>query len=130
LTYLIETANVINSAPPLQANIDVKNNSFVYYTGNNPGTITINVRGDSSTTLNSMLANGQILTSVVALTNGSTGYGVNIRVDNVTQTPRWLGNVAPTGGNSNSIDLYNISVLKTDVNTYTVLASQSQFGIG
>jgi len=130
LAYLTESASVNAGAPPSTLNVDVKNNAFVYYTGNSTGTTIINIRGDSSTTLNTLLGTNQMVTAVVGLTNGATAYGVSVRVDGVNQTPRWLGNVAPSGGNANSIDLYNLTVLKTGASTYVVFASQSQYATG
>jgi hypothetical protein len=60
-------------------------------------------------------------------TNGATPYYLaNVSVDGTGQTIKWL-NTTVTAGNPNAVDAYAITVIKTAANTYTVLASQSQF---
>jgi hypothetical protein len=89
---------------------------------------TVNIRGNSSTALNSALNTGESATVALLVKNNNTTYYNNvIQVDGTTVTAIWQGGSAPTGGNTSSTDVYSYTVLKTAASTYTVLASQTQF---
>lgn len=124
-----ENWNIVASAATGTINIDVRTASIWYYTSNATANHTINIRGNSTTTLSSMLAVGDSITVIWANTNGTTAYYPNvIQVDGSTVTPKWQGGTAPTAGNASSIDVYSIMILKTAATpTYTVFASQTQF---
>ena len=82
------------------------------------------MRGNGSTTFNSLLTNGQAVTVVFMNTNGSTGYYNNtLTIDGTTVTPKWQGGSTPTTGNANAIDIYTYTIIKTASATYTVLGS-------
>jgi hypothetical protein len=90
--------------------------------------MTLNIRGDGSTTLNSLVTTGDSVTVVALITNGATAYYPNvIQVDGSTVTPKWQGGTAPSAGNASSIDSYVFSIIKTASATFTVLASQTKF---
>jgi hypothetical protein len=124
-----ENWNIVASAATGTINFDVKTASIWYYTSNASANHTVNVRGDSSTTLSSLLAVGDSITVVWANTNGTTAYWPStFQVDGSTITPKWQGGTAPTGGNASAIDLYSYTIVKTAATpTYTVFASQTQF---
>jgi hypothetical protein len=109
-------------------NFDALPQQIVYYTSNATGNFTINLRGDSSTTLNSLMDVGETLTVVFVNTCGGTAYyNTSVQIDGAGVTPKWQGGAAPTEGNASSIDIYSYVVIKTGSGTYTVLASQTQF---
>jgi hypothetical protein len=125
---LFETATITAAAPSATTNFDVKTQAVQYYTSNSTANFTFNVRGDSSTSLNSILGVGQSCTIALAVTNGSTAYYPNtIQVDGSTVTPKWQGGTAPTSGNASATDVYTFVVIKTASATFTVLASQTKF---
>jgi hypothetical protein len=126
---LEENWNIVASAATGTINFDVKTASIWYYTSNASADHTVNVRGDGSTTLSSLLAVGDSITVVWANTNGTTAYWPStFQVDGSTITPKWQGGTAPTGGNASAIDLYSYTIVKTAATpTYTVFASQTQF---
>jgi hypothetical protein len=100
-----------------------------YYTSNASANWTLNVRGDGSTTLSSLLDTGDSITVVFANTNGTTAYyPTAFQVDGSSVTPKWQGGTAPASGNASAIDVYVYTILKTAATpTYTVFASQTQF---
>lgn len=124
-----ENWNIVASAATGTINFDVKTASIWYYTSNATANHTVNVRGDSSTTLASLLNTGDSITVVWANTNGTTAYYPSaFQVDGSSVTPKWQGGTAPTGGNASAIDLYSYTIVKTAATpTYTVFASQTQF---
>lgn len=124
---LTEMVNVTASAPSATTNIDLLTASIHYYNVNMTSNITLNIRGDSTTTLNSMIIAGQSLTCTLIVQNGSAQYYPNsIKVDNTTVTVKWQTS-APTNGNQNKTDVYTFSIIKTADATFTVLGSQADF---
>jgi len=100
----------------------------VYYTANASANWTLNVRGDSSTTLNNVMATGDSISFAVLATQGSTAYYQSgFQIDGSSVTPKWAGGTAPTAGNANSVDIYTITIFKTGSATFTAFASQTKF---
>jgi hypothetical protein len=128
ISAMFETATVTAAAPSSTTNFDVSTQAVQYYTSNAANNFTLNIRGNSSTTLNSILTTGQSITLALLVTNGATPYYMTaLQVDGVSQTIRWQGGTAPTSGNASSIDIYAVTLVKTGSATYITLASQSQF---
>jgi hypothetical protein len=89
---------------------------------------TVNLRGNSSTALNSALNTGESVTVALLVKNNNTTYYNNvIQVDGTTVTAIWQGGTAPTAGNASSTDVYTYTAIKTAASTYTVLAALTQF---
>jgi hypothetical protein len=133
VTTVIETASISASASTGTINIDFSTNPTVYYTSNATANWTLNVRGTSGVTLNDTLTTGQIATVTFLATNGAAPYRPTVfQVDGVEvtqalQTLKWMGGVAPTTGNADSIDSYTLAIIKTGNAAFQVLASQSRF---
>ena len=100
----------------------------MYYTSNSTGNWTLNVRGDGSTTLNSLLTTGDAITVVFMATNGATPYyATALTIDGSAVTPKFQNGVAFAAGNASSIDIYTYTIIKTANATFTVLAGQTKF---
>jgi len=109
-------------------NFDFLTQAVEFYTANQVSNRTINFRGDSSNSLNSIMAIGESMTAAVLMTQGSTAYYLNsYQIDGSDVTPEWSGGSQPSDGNSSSIDVYVFTIIKTADATFTVLASQSQY---
>ena len=125
---LFETATITASAPSSTANFDIVTQAVQYYTSNASTNFTFNIRGDGSTSLNSILSTGQSVTIALLVTNGATPYYPNaIQIDGNSVTPKWQTGIAPTSGNASSIDVYTFAIVKTASATFTVLASQTKY---
>lgn len=123
-----EVATVSATAATGTIQYDVITQSVLYYTTNASANWTLNIRGNSTTSLNTFMSTGQSVTVVHLVTNGSTAYYNNaVTIDSVSVTPKWQGGTAPTAGNASSIDAYTYTVVKTGSATYTVFASQTKF---
>jgi len=110
------------------SNFDLADHAIVNFTANQTANRTINFRGNSSTTLNSIMNIDQSMTCTAIMKQGSTAYYLNAyQVDGSTVTPEWSGGSAPTAGNADSLDVYTFTLIKTADATFTVLASQTQF---
>lgn len=106
-------------------NFDAFTQGALYYTSNASGNWTLNIRGDGSTTLNSILAVGDTITVSFLVTNGGTAYyQTGFQIDGSSVTPKWSGGTAPAAGNASSIDAYSFTILKTAATpTYTVFGA-------
>ena len=102
--------------------------AVVLLTANASGNWTLNVRGDGSNTLNSVLSTGDSITLALLVPQGSTAYYQSaMQIDGTSVTPKWAGGTAPTAGNASSTDVYTFTIIKTASATFTVLASQTKF---
>jgi membrane-bound inhibitor of C-type lysozyme len=132
---IIETVNVSSIAASGNVNIDVSNATVHYFTANTTANVTFNLRGNSSSMLDSILTNGQSVSVAIGLTQGGTQYQANIYIDGVLQTAntRWMGNTRPNFnvsiGNAFT-DFYSITAIKIGANSYAVLAGNTVFGVG
>lgn len=124
-----EITSVSATAATGTINFDANSQADLYYTTNASANWTLNVRGDSSTTLSSMLDVGDSITVTFKVTNGATAYyQTAFQIDGASVTPKWQGGLAPTGGNASSVDVYTFNIVKTAATpTYTVFASQTKF---
>lgn len=124
-----EVATVSATAATGTINYDITTQSVLYYTSNASANWTVNFRGSSGTSLNTLMSTGQSMTVAFLVTQGSTAYyNSAVQVDGTTSgvTTRWLGG-APTAGNASGIDSYRYLLVKTGSATFTVLASNTQF---
>ena len=124
-----ERCNIVASAATGTINFNVLTSTIWLYTSNATADHTLNFRGNSENTLNSLLSVGDSISLIWLNTNGSSAFRPTaFQIDGVNITPRWSGGTAPTAGNANSIDAYSFSIIKTSAEpTYTVLAGQSRF---
>jgi hypothetical protein len=100
-----------------------------YITSNSAGNTILNIVGDGSNTLSSLIAVGQSITCVLFVTNSTTGYYINaFNIDGVSQTVKWQGGITPSAGNANAVDAYTFTIIKTAATpTYVVLGSLTKF---
>lgn len=129
--YLIspsEKITVSASAASASVQFDVMTQAILYYTSDATGNWTLNFRGDSSNSLDSIMAVGESVTASFLATQGSTAYYPSaFAIDGSSVTPKWSGGSAPTGGNSNSVDGYSFTIIKTGSATFTVFGGAVQF---
>jgi len=121
---------VTNSATAATGTLtyDVLTQAVLNYTSNAAGNWTLNIRGDGSNSLNSIMDTGESITIAhLVPQGGSAYYNSAVQIDGSGVTPEWQGGAAPTAGNASSIDVYSYTIIKTGDATFTALASQTQF---
>jgi hypothetical protein len=117
---LFENVNVSSTSLTGTIDLDILSGTLFYYTAN--------VRGNSSTSLNTILPIGKSVTVTILSTQGSSAkYASTFKVDGTTISPKWQGGTAPTSGFASSINIYTYTIVKTADATFTVLASQTKF---
>ncbi len=128
LTSPRETAAISATAATGTVHLNVSTASVHIYTSNSTANYTLNIRGNASTTLNSLMAIGESITVTFESPNGATPYyATAYTIDGNAVTPKWLGGTAPTAGNASATDVYMLQIRKTAAATFTCLASQSKF---
>lgn len=128
LISAIEMTTVSATAATGTVQYDVGTQSVLYYTTSASANWTLNIRGSSSDSLNSIMAVGESLTIAFLVTQGATAYYASaLTVDGTSVTPKYQGGTAFAAGNASSIDTYTYTVVKTASATFTVLASQTKF---
>ena len=110
-------------------NFDALTQAVVYYNSTSTSNFTVNFRGDSSATLNSIMNVGESFTAVVVSTQGASSFyltGITIDGTATGLTTRWASQTPASGGTS-GIDAYSVTIIKTASATFTVLASITKF---
>jgi len=109
-------------------NYDVLTQAVYYDNSVDTANHIINLRGNSTTALNSVMNIGEAVTVAYLNVNlNTTYYNAITQVDGTTVTAIWQGGSAPTTGNASSTDVYSYTAIKTAASTYTVLAALTQF---
>jgi len=125
---LFETGNVVASAAGANVQIDAATSVIQYFTSNAANNTTINFRGNSTASLNSIMNTGNTITAAVMITNGATPYYPTVyQVDGTAVTPKWQNGTAPSAGNASSTDIYTYTIIKTGSAAFTVLGTQTKF---
>ena len=128
IEQLAEKATIAATAATGTVNYDVITQAVLYFTANASGNYTLNIRGDSSNTLNSIMDTGESVTIAHLVTQGSSAYYNNaVTIDGSSVTPEWQGGSAPSSGNASSVDVYSYTIFKTGDAAFTVFAAQTQF---
>jgi len=128
LSAAAETVTIAATAATGTVNFDVSTQSILYYTSNASANWTLNIRGSSSVALNSIMSTGQSVTITHLVTQGGTAYYNSVvTVDGTSVTPKWSGGSAPSAGNTNSVDVYTYTLIKTGSGSFTVFASQTRY---
>lgn len=109
-------------------NYDVIGQPVLRMTADASANWTLNIRGDGSTSLDSLMSVGDSVTIAHITQQGATAYyNSAVQVDGSAVTPKWQGGSAPSEGNASSNDVYTYTVIKTASATFLVLASLTQF---
>ena len=108
------------------ANLDLANGNVFLFTTAESTTATPNLRYDSSTTLNSKMAVGDVVTVVLITTANASAYCAQLTIDGAAVTENWVGGSAPSDGGSSGVDIHSYTIIKTASATWTVIGNQSK----
>jgi len=128
IQHVAEKVTTEATAATGTVNYDVITQAVWNFTTDASANWTLNIRGDGSNSLDSIMDTGESITVVHAVPQGGTAYyNSAVQIDGSGVTPIWQGGSAPTAGNASSTDVYSYTVIKTGSATFTVLAAQTQF---
>jgi hypothetical protein len=128
-----EVWNIVSASATTTTTVDYVTAQNWYYTAESTaGACTLNIRGNSTTTLNSVLANNQSATLTFGITTGAStpAYFNAVQIDGTATgvSTRWQYANTPTSGTTSGVDMYSFTVVKTAATpTYTVFASVSRW---
>ena len=89
---------------------------------------TFNIRGNSSTTFDSLISTGKVTTMTLFSANNNTSYYMSaFQIDGSTQTIKWSGGSAPSAATGSGVDVYTITIFKTGSATYSVFGNFTNF---
>ena len=108
-------------------NINLADGMVHYFTSNETGISTANIRIDGSTSLNSRMDIGNTAAVTILITPNSAGYSTCINIDGSFNDVKWLGATDPSSGSASGIDAYTYQIIKTASSTFTVLGNVSNF---
>ena len=111
-------------------NLDVITQSILFKTASATANITLNIRGNSTVTLDTLLPTNDSLTVAYLNTVGATAYVITaVTIDGTSVTPKYVNGSGPTVGTrlTSATQSYTYSILKTAANTYTVLGSLTEY---
>ena len=108
---------------------DILTYGMVFYSVSNAaGSFTFNIRGDSSTTFDSLTTTGKVTTMTIYSANNNTGrYMTAFKIDGTTQTVKWAGGSAPSAATGSGVDVYSMTIMKTGSNAYHVFGNLTNF---
>ena len=88
----------------------------------------INLRGDGSTTFNSLMNVGQTtVLTVYSVSSNASYYLTDFQIDGSSITEKWNGASAPSAGTGSGTDVYTFNIMKTASATFSVYANFSNF---
>ena len=123
-----ESSTISATAATGTINYDVTTQSVLYYTTSASANWTVNIRGNATTSLNTLMSTNDSLTVVFLVSQGATAYYNNaLQIDGNSVTPKYQGGTAWTSGNASGIDAYSYTIVKTGSAAFTVFAAQTQF---
>ena len=105
-------------------NIDLANGNAFLFTTAESTTATPNLRYDGSTTLNSKMGVGDVITVTLVTTANASAFSAQLTIDGAAVTENWVGGDAPSDGGSSGVDIHSYTIMKTASATYTVIANQ------
>ena len=108
------------------ANLDLANGNVFLFTTAESTTATPNLRYDASTTLNSKMAVGDVVTVVLITTANASAFCAQLTIDGAAVTENWVGGSAPSDGGSSGVDIHSYTIVKTADAAWTVIGNQSK----
>ena len=129
---LQERVNVVGNKLSAATNINLSDSNVHYFTTNETGTATPNLRWDGSTTLTSKMSLGDTISVTLISKPNNAGYYAQLTIDGGAVTEEWNGGSAPDSANSDGYDVLTYQIVKigtsgTPNNDFLVLANNSNF---
>jgi|APGre2960657404_1045060.scaffolds.fasta_scaffold17561_1 hypothetical protein len=129
LKVVKEPVTLAGVAPGGLVDFDVATQSIVLYNTATQNFI-LNLRGDSTTPLSSLVNVGESVGVTLLVPNGSVAHSLtNVTIDSGagTRTLQYQNAVTAPAGNSFCTDIYVVYVIRTGTTTWNVYISQTKY---
>ena len=124
---LKERVEIIANKLSAATNINLDSGNIHYFTTNETGTATPNIRYSSAQSLNNKMLIGETVAVSIIFKPNNAGYYAQMTIDGSAQTEEWLGGSAPAAANSSGYDVITYQITKTADATFLVLANSSNY---
>ena len=92
------------------------------------GSFVINLRGNASTTFDSLIGIGKVTTmTIYSANNSASNYMTSFQIDGSAQTIKYANATTPSAATGSGVDVYSLTILKTAANTYSVFGNFTNF---
>ena len=108
---LVERVEITAGKLSANQDIDLADGMVHYFTTQESTTATPNIRINSSTTLNSAMDAGDVVTVTLITTAAAAGYSAQLTIDGNAVTEEWVGGSAPSAGSSDGLDIYTYTII-------------------
>ena len=105
-------------------NLDLANGNAFLFTTQETTTATPNLRYDGSTTLNSKMGVGDVITVTLVTTANASAYCAQLTIDGAAVTENWVGGSAPSDGGSSGVDIHSYTIVKKASADWLVIGNQ------
>lgn len=123
-----EGVTTVTTALPATQNFNLATNQVLFCTANATNNTTINLVGSAGVTLATYLPTGNVITFAILLTQGATAFAITAwQVDGNPITPKTLGGAVISAGITNSVNIYNASLVRDGGGAYSLFLSQQSF---
>ena len=116
-------ANKLSAA----TNIDLEQGNVWYFSTNETGTATPNVRWNGSVALDDRLKVGETVNVTIISKPNGAGYYAALNVDGSGVTEEWLGGSAPGSANAGGYDITTHQLIKTGTDTFICLSNVQNY---
>jgi len=125
---LREQITISNTVPSGTINFDAINQGILMHSVSASGNWKLNIRGNVSTSLNSLLSTGDSFTIEHMAPQGTIArYCSAVSIDSINTNQIFWQQSPPSFGNIDSSDVYLYQIIKTANNVFKIFASQTQF---
>jgi hypothetical protein len=123
-----EKITLNNSAATGIINYNLLDQAIILQNNNASNNFTLNFRGNSSVTLDSVMLSNQSMTCTFINKNGFPAYYANsLQIDGNVIIAQWANGAAPTAGTTNAYDSYSFNIIKTASNSFVLFASAGSY---
>ena len=116
-------ANKLSAA----TDINVDEGNIWYFSTNETGTATPNIRYSAGESLNNKMLIGDTITVTIIYKPNGAGYYAALNVDGSGVTEEWNGGSAPSSANAGGYDVLTHTLVKTADATFLCLSNVSNF---
>ena len=124
---LKERVEIVANKVSAVTNINIEDGNIHYFTTNETGTATPNIRYSSNKQLNNAMLIGETISVTIIFKPNGAGYYAQLTIDGSAVTEEWNGGSAPGSASAGGYDVYTYSITKTADASFLVLANFSNF---
>ena len=116
-------ANRLSSAQ----NIDIEQGNVWYFSTNETGASTPNIRWNGSVALDDRMKVGETINVAIIYKPNGAGYYASLNVDGTGVTEEWLGGSAPSSASAGGYDILTHQLIKTGTDTWICLSNVQNY---